>query len=586
MRASRPRRGQLSLDDLGTELSAAEMVVVDLETTGTDPAQDAITEIGAVKVRGGEVLGEFRSFVDPRRPIPAYIASLTGITDATVRGAPDIETVLPLFLEFARGCALVAHNARFDIAFLKAAAARIDHPWPAPPVLDTLRLARLAYGRDEVRNHRLGTLAAHVGATTSPDHRALSDARATVDVLHAIIERLAPQGMTTLEDLEGAHRRATTVQIRQRHLAASVPSAPGVYQFLGEGGEVLYVGTSRDLRSRVRTYFTAAETRRKVLDMLPRAREIRTIICATATEAAVRELRIIASAQPPANRHGLRPEKATWLRLGPGSQGLRGARLARAESDGSAQIGPLRSRHDVDALRGLLTDAVLGRTSSLERESAAPGAAHHDRLRTAMTTDPAEVLDHVAARLRLLAAAGRYEDAAALRSRAETFLAASRRAARLRAISQVPLLVAARPASPVRTDSGPPLARSAWELLAVRGGRFAGTALTIPGANPLEAARALAATSGGEAELIAPLCQGYHQEAEILLGWLEKPDARVVLIEGTWAHPALGRFDAAALQGRYSAAGGAPAPRADAPAHYDRSESAPPPLTTPSEEHR
>lgn len=544
----RHRHRQYSLEDIGTPLAEAEMVVVDLETTGTDPSADAITEIGAVRVRGGEVIGEFRTFVDPRRPIPAYIASLTGITDAVVAGAPSIETVLPMFLEFARGAALVAHNARFDISFLRAAAAAIELDWPGAPVVDTLRLARRAFGRDEVRDHRLSTLAAYVGAQTAPDHRALSDARATVDVLHAIIERLGPAGMTTIEDLVGAHRKASAVQMRQRHLADSVPSAPGVYQFLDEHGEVLYVGTSRDLRTRVRTYFTAAETRRRVLDMLPRAREIRSIVCETATEAAVREIRIIADRQPPANRHGLRPERATWLRLGPGHDGLRGARRARDESDGSAHIGPLRSRRDVDALRGLLTDAVMGRGTALEgRDRVRPDSGHHARLRRAMLEDPTEVLDHVAARMRSLAAAGRYEDAGQLRSLTSTYLAAAERASRLRAISACPLLVAARPAE------ASPGARRGWELLAVRRGRLAGSAVVPAHADPVAAARALAALSGGEDDLAAPLCQGYHQESEILLRWLDPPDVRAVLVEGEWSRPARARFDAEALARRYAA---------------------------------
>ncbi|GAB2544766.1 DEDD exonuclease domain-containing protein [Brachybacterium huguangmaarense] len=548
-RIPRARHRQLSLDDLGTPLAEAEMVVVDLETTGTDPSSDAITEIGAVKVRGGEVLGEFRTFVDPHRPIPAYIASLTGITDATVAGAPDIETVMPMFAEFARGCALVAHNARFDMGFLRAAAAAIELDWEPGVVLDTLRLARLAYGRDEVRDHRLGTLAAHVGAAVAPDHRALSDARATVDVLHAAIERLSNRGMTTLEDLAGAHRRASAVQQRQRHLADSVPSAPGVYQFVDDHGAVLYVGTSRDLRTRVRTYFTAAETRRRVLDMLPRARSITTIVCATPTEAAVRELRIIAEKQPGANRHGLRPEKATWLRLGPGREGLRGARIARDESDGSAQIGPLRSRHDVDLLRGLLTDAILGRGAAFERTTGmGPSGEHHARLRAAMLEDPAPVLDHGADRMSRLVELGRYEDAAAVRSGLETYLAAARRAQRLRAIARCPLLVAARPAPP-------PIAamRPGWELLAVRGGRFAGATTIGADGDPVGAARALASTSTGESELVAPLCHGYHQEAEILLGWLEGEGVRIVLSEGSWSQGVRARFDAGALQERWSA---------------------------------
>lgn len=542
-------RRQLSLEDISPPLQEAELVVVDLETTGTDPQHDAITEIGAVKVRGGEMLGEFRTFVDPQRPIPAYIASLTGISDATVQGAPAISVVLPGFLEFVGSAALVAHNARFDIGFLTAAAAKCDVEWPRPTVLDTLALARRVFRRDEVRDHRLSTLASYVGAHVTPDHRALSDARATVDVLHAIIERLGPAA-ATLEDLASAHRRATAVQMRKRYLADGVPSAPGVYQFLADDGEVLYVGTSRNLRSRVRTYFTAAETRRRVLDMLPRAQSVQCIECATPTEAAVRELRIIAREKPPSNRAGLSPEKALWLRLGTGSEGLRAARLARDETDGSAHIGPLASRHDVEPLRGLLTDALLGRGAAWER-AAVHGrsfpSSHRDALHAVMTSDPTPVLQHAARRMRAHAGAGRYEDAERIRQLAVVYLTAARRAARLRTLGSVPLLIAARPSKdPVADGRG-------WELLAVRHGRFTATTLLPWHADHLAAARTLAAQRTEGDDEPRPLCQGHHQETEILLRWLDSEDVRVVQVEGTWSQPLLSRFDESALHEAFTA---------------------------------
>lgn len=144
---------QATFDDLGTSLAGVTFVVVDLETTGGTPAQCGITEIGAVKVRGGEVLGEFQTLVNPAEPIPAFISVLTGITDTMVRDAPRIESALPAFLEFAAGSVLVAHNAGFDIGFLKAAAARVGAPWPGFAVLDTLQLARQLVVRDESPNH-------------------------------------------------------------------------------------------------------------------------------------------------------------------------------------------------------------------------------------------------------------------------------------------------------------------------------------------------------------------------------------------------------------------------------------------------
>src|SRR5690606_9079188 len=104
---------QETFDDLGVPLADTTFVVVDLETTGGSPDGSQITEIGAVKVRGGEVLGEFQTLVRPSTPIPPFITVLTGITNQMVASSPRIESVLPAFLEFARGAVLVAHNAGF-----------------------------------------------------------------------------------------------------------------------------------------------------------------------------------------------------------------------------------------------------------------------------------------------------------------------------------------------------------------------------------------------------------------------------------------------------------------------------------------
>ena len=192
-------------------LSQATFVVVDLETSGAAPSTGAaITEIGAVKVRGGEVIAEFQSFVNPNTPISDFITRLTGITDAMLVDAPEISQVFPSFIEFMGSeneNVLVAHNAPFDVGFLKAAASYLEYPWPNHHVADTARLARYVLTKDEVINCKLATLAEYFGATTSPTHRALDDARATVDVLHGIIERLGGFGITTLEDFKKVKKR-------------------------------------------------------------------------------------------------------------------------------------------------------------------------------------------------------------------------------------------------------------------------------------------------------------------------------------------------------------------------------------------
>lgn len=197
---------QTTLQDLGRALSETTFVVIDLETTGAGPhIGAAITEIGAVKVKAGKTLGEFETFINPGHPIPDYIQELTGISDSMVDEAPTISTVLPALFEFlgsAQETVLVAQNAPFDLSFLKHYARVHDYPWPAFVVLDTAIIARKILTRDEVPNCKLGTLAAFFGTQTTPNHRALDDARATVDVLHGLIERLGSFDIYTLEELQ------------------------------------------------------------------------------------------------------------------------------------------------------------------------------------------------------------------------------------------------------------------------------------------------------------------------------------------------------------------------------------------------
>ena len=200
-----------SLTIAAVHLSQTVFVVVDLETSGAAPSTGAgITEIGAVKVCGGEIIGEFQSFVNPGVPISPFITQLTGITDEMLFDAPRIGEIFPSFIEFIgpeNENVLVAHNAPFDIGFLKAAAVHLEYPWPNHHVADTARLARYVLTQDEVINCKLATLAEFFGATTSPTHRALDDARATVDVLHGIIERLGGFGITTLPEFKKVKKR-------------------------------------------------------------------------------------------------------------------------------------------------------------------------------------------------------------------------------------------------------------------------------------------------------------------------------------------------------------------------------------------
>ena len=313
-----PTAWQSSFDDLGRHLSATTFVVLDLETTGGSPGINAITEIGAQKVQGGKVIGEFQTLVNPGVPIPPFITVLTGITEAMLVPAPRIDEVFPQFLEFLGSeneTVIVAHNAQFDLSFLKAAAVSLGYTWPKFQVLDTVKIARHTLNREEVRNFKLSTLAEFFKTETTPNHRALDDVRATVAVLHGLIERLGSFDIFTLEELKEFSNRISKAQATKKHLAANAPASPGVYIFRDKKGDPLYVGTSKNLRSRVRTYFTANETRKRIREMITITESIDYIVTPTALEAQVRELRLIQGASPRYNRRSRFPERVAWIKL-------------------------------------------------------------------------------------------------------------------------------------------------------------------------------------------------------------------------------------------------------------------------------
>ena len=173
-------------------------VVFDIETTGLSPEKEKITEIGAVKIREGQVIECFSSLVNPACPIPNRISELTGITDDMVKDAPFIEEVLPKFINFIQDSILVAHNAKFDSAFIKNQAALMNIQI-INPILDTLALSRMCL--PHLKKHRLNDLAKHYNVKLRNHHRALEDAQATAEIFLKLMEYVRSKGAKTLEEL-------------------------------------------------------------------------------------------------------------------------------------------------------------------------------------------------------------------------------------------------------------------------------------------------------------------------------------------------------------------------------------------------
>lgn len=542
---------QLTFDELDTPLRDTTFVVVDLETTGGSPTNDAITEIGAVKIRGGEVIGELATLVDPGRAIPPMIVEITGITTAMLIGAPRIERVLPAFLEFAAGSVLVAHNAQFDIGFLRAAAAQCDTAWPAFKVLCTVKLARRVLTRDEAPSVKLSALATLFAATTQPTHRALDDARATVDVLHALFERIGNQGVHSYTELVDYLPAVSAGQRAKRSMASGLPRTPGVYLFRGPSNEALYIGTAVNLQRRVRNYFTGSETRGRMKEMVALATRVDHVECAHGLEAGVRELRLLVGNTPPYNRRSKFPKRAWWIT--PTEEAF--PRLSITRTATAHALGPFGSRGDAAIVATTIAEICNLRTCTSriphggmhgekcpqEVVGGCPASADgtlktSEQYREAPERAVALILGHdseplvrLRKRIEEFADAELFESAARLRDHAAAVVSALRRVQRLAALASIEELVAARPAP-----------TGGWELAVIRSGRLASAGVAARGVAPMPVVDAI--TAGAETVVpdATPLRGAMAEEVALIVRWLDTPGVRIVRTSDGYAEPAHG----------------------------------------------
>ena len=549
---------QRSFDDLGVPLHQVTFCVLDFETTGAAPPEAAITEFGAVKLRGGECLGTFQTLVNPGMGIPPEITVLTGITQAMVLPAPQVDAVLPSFLEFLGDAVIVGHNVRFDLRFLQSALVTSGRRPVPNRWVDTCALARRLV-RDEVPNCQLGTLADRLRLAHKPTHRALADALATGDLLHALLERAGSLGVLGLDDLFELPTVRAHPQVGKLRLTATLPRRPGVYLFRGAAGRVLYVGKATNLRARVRSYFGGDE-RRKVSQLLRETHAIDHVVCAGTLEAAVLEVRLIHRHQPPFNRRSKLWDRYAYLKLTLNEPfpRLSVVRAPRA-GDGCMYLGPLGSMGAARLVAEAIESAAPLRRCTA-RVPAVPRSAPCapaqlgvatcpcagtisrrdygqivDRVVHGLTVDPSVLLEPLTARMAALAELERYEEAADVRDRA---------AALARALARQRQLDALRRAGRIELEVAP------GRRLVVRGGRLAGE----PGQLSLDDAEADDAAADG------PLPRHLLDELSCVASWLdaEARSVRLVHCEGPWSVPLprLPRFEPVRTASR--AAGGRP----------------------------
>jgi len=545
---------QRSFDDLGTPLAQVTFCVLDLETTGASPADCKITEVGAVKVRGGECLGTFETLVNPQTEIPFFITVLTGITQSMVVPAPTIAEILPNLLEFTHDTVIVGHNVRFDISFLQAALANEGYPRLGNQWVDTCALARRLV-RDEVPDCRLSTLSERMRLPHQPCHRAMADALATADLLHALLERAGSIGVLGLDDLFELPTIRAHPQVGKLKLTAKLPRVPGVYMFRGLGGRVLYVGKATNLRARVRSYFGGDE-RRKISQLLRETETIDHIVCSGPLEAAVLEVRLIHRHLPPFNHRSKLWSRYAYLKLtlNEAFPRLSVVRTVKA-GDGCLYLGPLSSTGAARQVAEAIESAVPLRRCSARPPGKAAGATATrpamctaaqlgvsvcpcagtisqadyallvERVVRGLTVDPGILFEPLEARMRDLASAERFEEAADVRDRASALARALTRHRRL--------------------DS---LRRAGRVELDVDGARVVLAGGRLSPSGPLAL---FDADQGPEPEPAVdpgtPLPRHLVDEVACVAAWLdaEGRSARLVSCEGSWTSdlPALPRYE-------------------------------------------
>jgi DNA polymerase III subunit epsilon len=324
------------------------VVFLDLETTGASADRDRIAEIGLVEVADGQLVDEWSTLVNPGRPLPSVVTSLTGITDQMVSTAPNFADISSELQDRLEGRLIVAHNARFDYAFLRAEFRRLGIRFRSR-VLCTVRLSRKLF--PEHRQHNLDSVMERFSLSCSARHRALSDAQVLWAFARELRRTLDPERLAAAVS---AVTRIPSLPAGMDHERfEDLPDTPGTYVFYGPDGAPLYVGKSLNLRSRLIAHFATDGDFDREQRIALQTASLEWTETAGELGAALREIALLRKLTPTFNRRR-KPAEAWTLRWSPG--GVVNLADIQSEADISAemQYGVFRSRGDaLAALRGI-----------------------------------------------------------------------------------------------------------------------------------------------------------------------------------------------------------------------------------------
>lgn len=357
---------------LDGEAFPADFAVLDIETTGLKPSQQRIIEVGIIRVSPSGSPLRWTSLVNPGRPIPQYITSLTGIDNQLVATAPEFRSIAPTIIEALGDLPIVGHNVDFDVAFLNAELARSGLPSLVNTSVDTLLLAN-RYA-SESRRLSLSDVARAIGVPLQGSHRALADAETTLEVFRILLVRAREQGIESMDDLlrvcsvsKPARPARTAVgrgrAILDRDHLKPIPHSPGVYIMRDADDRVLYVGKAKDLRKRVASYYSQPlGYTRKMDGLLETLAHIEVEVVGSELEALMLESQLIRRYRPRFNTVQRNAEQYVYVRIDISNRWPRVVLSRDRADDGALYFGPFRSSSRAKEAVAIVNDILPLRT--------------------------------------------------------------------------------------------------------------------------------------------------------------------------------------------------------------------------------
>lgn len=321
--------------------------VIDVETTGLSPVKERLTEIAILILEEGQIKEEFSTLINPERKIPYRITQLTGINNQMVQEAPFFYEIAKKIVEMTEGCTFVGHNASFDYRFIQAEFANFGYDYKRK-VLDTVKLSRkLLPG---FKSYSLGKLTAQLGIKIENQHRALGDATATVKLFQIL---LSIQPAISKVSLKGLHR------FLSNEILDSLPHEVGVYYFFDEKNQLIYIGKSNNIHSRVLSHLSNTTTR-KAMEMRERIATVDFEICGSELVALLLESNEIKSHMPIYNRAQRRTAYVWGLYHYADDQGYQRLRLLKTNEAPDPPLNVFKSKQSaISELEGLTEEYQL-----------------------------------------------------------------------------------------------------------------------------------------------------------------------------------------------------------------------------------